>query len=315
MEKKNFTTSVTEFVLLGLTQRPELQPFLYVTFFIVYINTWLVNFIIITTVISDYQLHTSMYILLANLAFLDICDSSVSTPKLLSDLLSQHKTISFNECILQMFFFHFFAGAMGFCLVGMAVDRYVAIYKPLRYLTIMNRGVCMRIVALAWLVGLAHSAVQTGLLLQLPFCGPNILDNFYCDVPQVIKLACTNTHLAEMQMNLNNGLVIIIMFIILLISYTIILIKIRTHVTEGKNKALSTCGTQITVMCLQFIPSIFIYAWPIKQFTLHKVFSVIYSVITPMLNPMVYTLRNAEMKKAIRRLLNRMLFSQWERHT
>ncbi|XP_039357605.1 olfactory receptor 4D1-like [Mauremys reevesii] len=314
MEKKNFTP-VTEFVLLGLTQRPELQPFLSVTFFIVYINTWLVNVIIITTVISDYQLHTSMYILLANLAFLDICDSSVNTPKLLSDLLSQHKTISFNECILQMFFLHFFAGAMGFCLVGMAVDRYVAIYKPLRYLTIMNRDVCVRIVALAWLVGLAHSAVQTGLLLQLPFCGPNILDNFYCDVPQVIKLACTNTHLAEMQMNLNSGLAIIIIFIILLISYAVILIKIRTHVTEGKHKALSTCGTQITVMCFQFIPSIFIYAWPIKQFALHKVVSVIYSTITPMLNPMVYTLRNAEMKNAIRRLLNRMLFSRQERQT
>ncbi|XP_050775778.1 olfactory receptor 4D1-like [Gopherus flavomarginatus] len=313
MEKKNFTTPVTEFVLLGLAQRPELQPFLYVTFFIVYINTWLGNFIIISTVISDYQLHTSMYILLANLAFLDISESTVSTPKLLSDLLSQHKTIPFNECILQMFFFHFFAGSMGFCLVGMAVDRYVAIYKPLRYLTIMNRGVCVRIVALAWLAGLAHSAVQTGLLLQLPFCGPNILDNFYCDVQQVIKLACTNTHVAEMQMSFNNGLVIITIFTILLISYTIILIKIRTHVTEGKHKALSTCVTQITVMCLQFIPSIFIYAWPIKQFALHKVVSVIYSVITPMLNPMVYTLRNAEMKKAIRKLLNRMLFSRWER--
>ncbi|XP_030398618.1 olfactory receptor 4D1-like [Gopherus evgoodei] len=315
MEKKNFTTPVTEFVLLGLTQRPELQPFLYVTFFIVYINTWLGNFIIITTVISDYQLHTSMYILLANLAFLDISKSSVSTPKLLSDLLSQHKTISFNECILQMFFFHFFAGTMGFCLVGMVVDRYMAIYKPLQYLTIMNRGVCMRIVALAWLVGLVHSAIQTGLLLQLPFCGPNILDNFYCDVPQVIKLACTNTHLAEMQMNFNSRLVIIILFIILLISYTVFLIKIRTHVTEGKHKALSTCGTQITVMCLQFIPSIFIYALPVKQFALHKVVSVIYSVITPMLNPMVYTLRNSEMKKAIRRLLNRMLFSRRERQS
>ncbi|XP_026517323.1 olfactory receptor 4D1-like [Terrapene carolina triunguis] len=315
MEKKNFTTPVTEFVLMGLTQRPELQPFLYVTFFIVYINTWLGNIIIITTVISDYQLHTSMYILLANLAFLDISESSVSTPKLLSDLLSQHKTISFNECFLQMFFFHFFAGAMGFCLVGMAVDRYMAIYKPLQYLTIMNRGVCMRIVALAWLVGLAHSAVQTGLLLQLPFCGPNILDNFYCDVPQVIKLACTDTHLAEMQMNFNSGVLIIIIFIVLLISYTAILIKIRTHVTEGKRKALSTCGTQITVMFLQFIPSIFIYAWPVKQFTLHKVVSVIYSVITPMLNPMVYTLRNAEMKKAIRKLWNRMLFSRRERQT
>ncbi|XP_065422792.1 olfactory receptor 4D2-like [Chrysemys picta bellii] len=309
MEKKNLTNPVTEFVLLGLTQSPELQQFLYVAFFIIYMNTWLGNFIIITTVISDHRLHTPMYFLLANLAFLDLSDSSVNTPKLLSGLLSQHKTISFYECILQMFFFHFIAGAMGFCLVGLAIDRYVAIYKPLRYLTIMNQRVCVGIMVLAWLGGLAHSAVQIGLLLQLPFCGPNVLDNFYCDVPQVIKLACTDTQLAELQMIFNNGAPIIIVFIILLVSYTAILVKIRTHITDGKQKALSTCGAQIIVVCLQIIPSIFIYARLFKNFTLNKVISVIYTAITPMLNPMIYTLRNAEMKKAIRRLMSRMLCS------
>ncbi|KAM7149953.1 olfactory receptor 4D1-like [Macrochelys suwanniensis] len=309
MEKKNLTNAVTEFVLLGLTQSPELQRFLYVAFFIIYVNTWLGNLIIITTVITDHRLHTPMYFLLANLAFLDLSDSSVNTPQLLSGILSQSKTISFNECILQMFFFHFMAGAMGLCLVGMAIDRYVAIYKPLRYLTIMKQRVCMGIVAQAWLGGLAHSAVQIGLLLQLPFCGPNVLDNFYCDVPQVIKLACTDTQLAELQIIFNSGAVIIIIFIILLVSYTTILIKIRTHITDGKQKALSTCGAQITVVCLQFIPSIFIYTQPFMNFTLNKVISVIYTVITPMLNPMIYTLRNAEMKKAIRRLMSRMLCS------
>nr|XP_008172634.1 olfactory receptor 4D2-like [Chrysemys picta bellii] len=306
---QNLTTTVTEFVLLGLTQSPDLQIFLFIIFFIVYLTTWLGNFTIITTVITDHRLHTPMYFLLANLAFLDVSDSSVTAPKLLLGLLNQRKTISFNECILQMFFYHFIGGAMAFFLVGMAIDRYVAIHKPLKYLIIMNHSMCMGLVALAWLGGFTHSAVQMGLLLQLPFCGPNVLDNFYCDVPQVIKLACTDTHVVELQMVFNGGVLLVVVFIILLISYIIILVKIRTHVTDGKHKALSTCGTQIAVVCLIFIPSIFIYARPFKKFILDKVVSVIYTVITPMLNPMIYTPRNAEMKNAIRRLISRMLFS------
>ncbi|XP_053901874.1 olfactory receptor 4D9-like [Malaclemys terrapin pileata] len=307
MEQQNLSSTVTEFVLLGLTQNPELQRCLFIVFFIVYLTTWLGNFTIITTVITSHRLHTPMYFLLANLAFLDVSDSSVNAPKLLLGLLSQHRTISFNECILQMFFFHFIAGAMVVVLVVLAADRYVAIYKPLRYLTIMNRGVCMGLVAGAWLSGLAHSAVQIGLILQLPFCGPNILDNFYCDVPQVMKLACTDTYLVELLMVSNGGMLVIVMFIILLISYTIIFVKIKKHVTDGKHKALSTCGSQITVVCLQFIPCIFIYARPYRTLPMDKLASIIYTVITPMLNPMIYTLRNAEMKKAIRRQMSRIL--------
>ncbi|XP_065270347.1 olfactory receptor 4D9-like [Emys orbicularis] len=307
MEQQNLSSTVTEFVLLGLTQNPELQRCLFIVFFIVYLTTWLGNFTIITTVITSHRLHTPMYFLLANLALLDVSDSSVNAPKLLLGLLSQHRTISFNECILQMFFFHFIAGAMVVVLVVLAADRYVAIYKPLRYLTIMNRGVCMGLVAGAWLSGLAHAAVQIGLILQLPFCGPNILDNFYCDVPQVIKLACTDTYLVELLMVSNGGMLVIVMFIILLISYTIIFVKIKKHVTDGKRKALSTCGSQITVVCLQFIPCIFIYARPFRKLPMDKLASIIYTVITPMLNPMIYMLRNAEMKKAIRRLMSRIL--------
>ncbi|XP_044840930.1 olfactory receptor 4D1-like [Mauremys mutica] len=319
MEQQNLTSTVTEFILLGLTQNQHLKYFLFMVFFVVYVTTWLGNFTIIITVIADHRLHTPMYFLLANLAFIDVSDSSVNAPHLLSGLLSQHKTVSFEECILQMFFFHFIAGAMVFFLVGMAIDRYVAIYKPLRaclrYLIIMNRGTCMGLVVLAWLGGLAHSAVQIGLLLQLPFCGPNILDNFYCDVPQVIKLACTDTYLIELQMVFNGGVLLIILFISLLISYTIILVKIRTHVTEGKHKALSTCGAQILVVSLIFIPGIFIYARPFKKFTLDKAASVFFTVISQMLNPMIYTLRNAEMKMAIKRLMSSMLLSWKKRRT
>ncbi|XP_024069435.2 olfactory receptor 4D2-like [Terrapene carolina triunguis] len=310
MEQQNLTSTVTEFVLLGLTQSPEIQRCLFIIFFIVYLTTWVGNVTIIITVITEHQLHTPMYFLLANLAFLDVSDSSVTAPKLLLGLLSQHRTISFNECILQMFFFHFFAGAAIFVFVLMAVDRYVAIYKPLRYLNIMNQGVCVGLVAGAWMGGLAHSIVQIALVLRLPFCGPNILDNFYCDVPQVIKLACTDTYLVELLMVSNSGMLVIVMFIILLISYTIILVKIKKHVTDGKRKALSTCGTQITVVCLQFIPSTFIYARPFRKFPMDKLASVFFTLITPMINAMIYTLKNAEMKKAIRRLMRRILFSE-----
>ncbi|XP_039353505.1 olfactory receptor 4D1-like [Mauremys reevesii] len=192
---------------------------------------------------------------------------------------------------------------------GWTLDWYVAIYKPLRYLTIMNQGVCMALVFSAWLGGLAHSAVQLGLLLQLPFCSPNLLDNFYCDVPQVIQMACIDTHLVELQMIFNGGVLLIIAFIMVLISYAFILVKIMTHITEGKHKAPSTCGTQITVVHIQFIPSIFVYTQPFKHFTLDKVVSAIYTVITLMLYLMIYTLRNAEMKKAIRRLMSKVLCS------
>ncbi|XP_030395715.1 olfactory receptor 4D9-like [Gopherus evgoodei] len=309
MEEQNLSSTVTEFVLLGLTQNAELKRCLFVLYFIVYPTTWLGNFTIITTVITSRWLHTPMYFLLANLSFLVVSDSSVNAPILLLGLLSQRRTISFNECILQMFFFHFIACAMVVVLVVMAADRYIAIYKPLWYLTIMNRGVCMGLVAGAWLGGLAHSAVQIALILQLSFCGPNILDNFYCDIPQVIKLACTDIYLVELLMVSNGEMLVIVMFIILLISYTIIFVKIKTHVTDEKHKALSTCGSQITVVCLQFIPCIFIYSRLFWKLPMDKLASIIYTVITPMLNPMIYMLRNSEMKKAIRRMMSRILSS------
>ncbi|NWT21690.1 OR4D9 protein, partial [Vireo altiloquus] len=309
MELKNITTAVTDFVLLGLTQSHELQYCLYVIFFLIYVITWLMNFTIIATVAVDQQLHTPMYFLLANLAFLDISDSSVNTPKLLSGLLAQHTVISFNECFLQIFFFHFIAGALSFLLVGMAVDRFVAIFEPLRYLSVMSWNVCTGLVAAAWFGGFLHSVLETGFLLQLPFCGPNLLDNFFCDVPQVIELACTDTRRAKLQMVFNSGLILITLFVFLIISYIVILLKIRARITEGTQKALSTCGTQVTIVSLTFIPCIFTYAQPYKKSPRDKVVSIVFTVVTPMLNPVIYTLRNTEMKKAIRRTLGKIFVS------
>ncbi|KAM6334148.1 olfactory receptor 4D1-like [Alca torda] len=307
MEPQNVTNPVTEFVLLGFNHSLKTQQFLFVVFFLVYLMTCLGNITILTTVITDYHLHTPMYFFLANLAFTDITESSVNTPILLSGLLSQHKTVPFKDCILHMFFFHFIGGAHIFLLAVMAADRYVAIHKPLRYLIIMNYEVRVVLVAGSWAGGFIHSATQIALLLPLPYCGPNTLDNFHCDIPQVLKLACIDTYLTELLMVSNGGLLLTVIFVLLLISYTVILVRIGRQVTKGKHKALSTCIAQIMAISITFIPGIFIYARPFKTFELDKVASIFFTVLVPVLNPMVYTLRNTEMKKAIRRLASRVI--------
>ncbi|XP_066485888.1 olfactory receptor 4D9-like [Tiliqua scincoides] len=307
MEADNTTAEVMEFVFVAISQYPGVERVLFILFLLVYVTTCLGNATIIATVMSDHHLHTPMYFLLANLAFLDASESSVTAPKLLQVLLSQNKTTSFHGCLTQVFFFHFIGGTVVFFLVVMAADRYLAVQKPLQYMAIMNKNTCLGVVISAWLGGFVHSIVQVMLVLQLPFCGPNILDNFYCDVPQVVKLACTDIFAVELLMVSNNGLVTTGAFIVLLISYSILLFKIQNHVSDGEHKALSTCAAQFTVVSLHFIPCIFIYDRPFKKFAADKVVSILYTVITPMLNPIIYTLRNTEMKNAIRRLASRLL--------
>ncbi|NXW11766.1 OR4D1 protein, partial [Fregetta grallaria] len=248
------------------------------------------------------------YFLLGNLAFTDLSESSVTLPKMLWDLLSGVKTISFQGCITQIFFFHLTAGAVSVLLILMALDRYVALHKPLQYLYIMNPNLLMGLVAGAWVGGCVHSIVQVALIIQLPFCGPNFLDNFYCDVPQVIKLACTDIYVIELLMVSNSGLLTILIFVFLIVSYAVILIKIRTHITEVKHKAFSTCGTQVALVSMHFVPCIFLYARPFQKLVVDKAMSSLCTVITPMLNPIIYTLRNTEMKNAISRLLNNIFF-------
>ncbi|XP_062992711.1 olfactory receptor 4D2-like [Elgaria multicarinata webbii] len=304
------STAVSGFILMGLSQNPRVQTLLFFLFLTIYSTTWLGNLTIIITVITTPNLHTPMYFLLANLAVIDISESSVTSLKMLWDLFSHTHTISYKWCITQIFFFHLTGGAVVFLLVAMAVDRFLAIYKPLQYLIIMNQGVCIGLVAGAWLGGFAHSIVQIGILIQLPFCESNILDNFFCDIPQIIKLACTDTYIPELLMVCNSGLILTVIFFSLLVSYTIILMKIRTHVTEGKHKALSTCTAQILVMSLNFVPGMFVYDRPFKVFPGDKIASVLYSLLTPMLNSMIFTLRNAEMKKRIRNLMRKLWLSK-----
>ncbi|XP_063158651.1 olfactory receptor 4D5-like [Candoia aspera] len=303
MEGEN--TTVNEFIFLGLATNPELKIFFFAFFLVVYSVAVLGNLLIVGLVAYEPILHNPMYFLLGNLSFLDFCYSSITAPKMLAGFLSRTSSITYGGCLSQIFFFHFIGGIKIFLLTIMAYDRYVAIFHPLRYGVIMNANVCGGLVWASWIGGFIHSIVQVAIIRQLPFCGPNKLDNFYCDVPQVVKLACTNTFMVELLMVSNSGLVTLMCFVVLLVSYSILLAKLRAESAPGQSKAISTCASHIIVVTLIFGPCIYIYARPFYSFPLDKAVSILYTVITPILNPFIYTLRNKDFKMALEKLKGR----------
>ncbi|XP_013012825.1 olfactory receptor 4E2 [Cavia porcellus] len=301
-------TRVTEFVFLGLTDNLVLEKLFFMAFSITYMLTLLGNTLIIFTTVLTARLHTPMYFFLSNLSFIDICHSSVTVPKMLEGLLLQRKTISFNSCIAQLFFLHLFACAEIFLLTIMAYDRYVAICAPLHYPSVMKMRVCVQLVFALWLGGTVHSLVQTFLTIRLPYCGPNIIDSYFCDVPPVIKLACTDTHLTGILIVSNSGTISLTCFLALVASYTVILVSLHKQSAEGRRKALSTCSAHFLVVVFLFGPCIFIYTRPDTSFSMDKVVSVFYTAVTPLLNPLIYTLRNEEVKCAMKQLRQRQAF-------
>lgn len=304
MDLQNYSL-VSEFVLHGLCTSRHLQNFFFIFFSGIYMATVLGNVIIVVTVISDPCLHSSpMCFLLGNLSFLDIWLASFATPKMIRDFLSDRKLISFGGCMAQIFFLHFIGGAEMVLLVSMAYDRHVAICKPLHYMTIMNWQTCISLVLVSWVIGFVHSISQVAFTVNLPYCGPNEVESFFCDLPLVIKLACMDTYVLGILMISDSGLLSMSCFLLLLVSYTLILITVRQRAAGGVAKALSTCSAHIMVVMLFFGPCIFIYVWPFSRFSIDKILSVFYTIFTPFLNPLIYTLRNKEMKTSMKKLWN-----------
>ncbi|KAB0351122.1 hypothetical protein FD754_015979 [Muntiacus muntjak] len=296
------TNNVTELIFSGLFQDPEVQRACFVVFLPVYLATVVGNGLIVLTVGVSQSLRAPMYFFLSHLSLVEISYSSTVVPKFITDLLSEIKTISLEGCVAQIFFFHFFGVTEILLLVVMAYDRYVAICKPLHYMSIMNRQLCYMLVAGSWLGGFFHSIIQVLIAIQLPFCGPNVIDHYFCDLHPLFKLACTDTSIEGVVVLANSGLIALCSFLLLVSSYIVILLSLRNRSAEGRRKALSTCASHLTVVALFFGPAIFLYMRPASTFTEDKLVAVFYTAVTPMLNPVIYTLRNAEMKISLRRL-------------
>ncbi|XP_004466693.1 olfactory receptor 4P4-like [Dasypus novemcinctus] len=299
--------NVTEFILLGLSQEKEVEVLCFLLFLLCYIAILTGNLLIMVSIICSQLINQPMYFFLSHLSFSDLCYTSTVTPKLIMDFLAEKKAISYNGCMTQLFTMHFFGGIEVFILTGMAYDRYVAICKPLHYTTIMSRWRCNIMIAASCAGGFLHSFGQFLLAIFLPYCGPNEIDHYFCDVYPLLKLACADTSRIGLLVIANSGLMGLVTFVVLLISYAVILYTVRSYSVENRRKALSTCSSHITVVVLFFAPLLFIYIRPATTLPEDKVFALFYTIIAPMLNPLIYTLRNTEMKNAIKKLWFRIM--------
>ncbi|XP_055993312.1 olfactory receptor 4P4-like [Sorex fumeus] len=294
--------NISEFILLGFSYGYNTKIFCFVFFLFCYIVLLGGNLLIIVSVHCSPLFNQPMYYFLIYLSTMDICYTSTVTPKLIGDLLVERKTISYSSCMIQIFTMHFFGGIEIFILVAMAYDRCIAICKPLHYMLIMSRTRCNLIVLASYAGASIHAIPLFSIAISLPFCGPNEIDHYFCDVFPLLKVACTDTHISGILIIAFSGILSLVVFSILLISYGIILYSLRNQSAEGRQKALSTCGSHITVVILFFTPSVFVYLRPPTTFPEDKILALFYTIIVPMFNPLIYTLRNTEMKNTLKKV-------------
>ncbi|KAG8449812.1 hypothetical protein GDO86_016469 [Hymenochirus boettgeri] len=302
MEGKNYTV-VTEFILMAVTRNPYLRAMLFIAFLLLYLFTLLGNICIITVVLMNRNLHTPMYIFLSNLSFFDIVYSSTTVPKMMAGLVMEVSKIHVKNCIIQIHFFHFFGCTEALLLTTMSYDRYVAICNPLRYNTIMSKSVCLQLISSCWIVSFAYSLTHTILTSMLPFCKLNQVSHFFCDIKPLLNLACADTSLNETLVILITGFIAVSTFCLIFLSYALIgahLMKIRSF--QERRKAFSTCTSHLTVVLLYYGPLTTRFLRPATTDSLEqdRQTAVLYTIITPVLNPIIYALRNQEVKMAVK---------------
>ncbi|XP_037377263.1 olfactory receptor 1052-like [Talpa occidentalis] len=311
MAEGNFTL-VTEFVLLGLTDSAELKVVLFLLFLLIYAVSLVGNLGMLFLIQITSKLQTPMYHFLSCLSFVDACYSSVFAPKMLLNFFVARETISFSACIVQYFFFVSLLTTEGFLLAAMAYDRYMAIANPLLYTIAMTKIVCFVLVAGSCVGGVINSLTHTICLLKLSFCGPNVISHFFCDLPPLLKLSCSDTSMNELLLLIFSGVIAMLTFLIVMVSYVFIIAAIlRIRSSAGRHKAFSTCASHLTAVTLFYDSISFSYIQPSSQYSLEqeKVVSVFYTLVIPMLNPLIYSLRNKEVKDAVKKALEMKYFS------
>ncbi|XP_004423340.1 PREDICTED: olfactory receptor 2S2-like [Ceratotherium simum simum] len=308
MERTNWTE--IEFILQGLAEYPRAEKLLFVMFLVTYLVILLGNSTLIILTLLDPRLHTPMYFFLGNLSFLDICYTSSFIPSTMIHFLSKKKTISFTRCVVQMSVSFTMACTECVLLAVMAYDRYVAICKPLRYPIIMSKALCIQMVAISWGLGFLNSLTQTILAIWLPFCGKNVINHFVCEILALVKLACTDISLNEITIMLGNVIYLFTPLLLICISYIFILSTVlRINSAEGRKKAFSTCSAHVTVVTVFYGTILIMYMKPkSKDSASDKLIALFYGVVTPMLNPIIYSLRNTEVHGAMRKLISRYWF-------
>ncbi|XP_030042512.1 olfactory receptor 6F1-like [Microcaecilia unicolor] len=302
------STAVTEFVLVGFPAVPQLQIFLFTLFLAVYIFTITANVAIISVVKLEPHLHRPMYFFISNFSFLEMWYTTAFIPKMMADLMTGHKTISVQSCIAQFYFLFLLAATENFLLALMSYDRYVAICNPLRYTSILTYRVCAELAISCWVGGILAPLMPAVWMSSLYFCGPNEIDHFYCDFAPLLTLSCTDASLSERSFYILAWCVIWSCFLFTMVSYVYIISTVLGITSNtGRMKAFSTCGSHLVVVSIYYGAVIFMYIRPTARARFHtdKVVSVFYSFVTPVLNPIIYSLRNKEVKKALRRTVGR----------